>query len=562
MFNHIRRHQKWLWILISAAVIISFVVYFNPATDFSSMGGGGRAHVGTIDGKEIPLSAYREAELETVLSLYMQYGQWPDRDDMMRQMRMVERQTPNRLFLLHKADELGIEVTDAAAANWISQTFRDPQTKTFRKEAFDQFVTQRLGERGISRSQFNRFVRHQVAIEHLVSVAGASGRLIPPQEAEAIYRQQNEEVEAQVVLFQGTNYLAQVQLDPAAVTQYYSNNAATYRKPERLVVNFVEFPLSNHFAKVDALIAQQTNLQQQIDAVYATRGTNYYTDTNGAPMTAEAAKAQIRSEVREEQARREARNAAAAFLSKLLDVEPRNPQTFLTLAASEKLQVQVSAPFSQFDRPTNIQADLRNAFMLTAEEPFLEEPLLGPDSVYVVGFKQKIPSELPPLDAVRQQVVEDYQETQSATLARNAGQAFQRAVTNSVAQGQSFEQAAQGAGLRVIKLAPFAQATPTTPELPENVDFSSIKNVAFALQPGEVSSFSFTRDGGFVLQVTRRLPVSDNKMKMEFPNFLTQLRRTKQNEAFGDWFQKQMEITPMNLAGMREGGDEPATATQ
>ena len=30
MFAHIRRHQKWLWLFISAAVIISFVWYFNP----------------------------------------------------------------------------------------------------------------------------------------------------------------------------------------------------------------------------------------------------------------------------------------------------------------------------------------------------------------------------------------------------------------------------------------------------------------------------------------------------------------------------------------------------
>jgi peptidyl-prolyl cis-trans isomerase D len=561
MFNHIRRHQKWLWILISTLVIFSFVWYFNPQNSFSDVGSG-QAYVGTIDGEKIPLTEYRQAELETVLSLYMQYGQWPDKDDMMRQMKMVERQTPNRLFLLHKARDLDIRVTEDAAAAWIAHTFRDPQTKTFNKDAFNRFVTERLGERGISRKQFTEFARHQVAIEHLVSVAGASGKLVTPQEAEGVYREQNEEVEAQLVLFQGTNYLAQVQLDPAAITQYYSNNSASYRKPERMVLNYIEFPLSNYFANADLQLSQVTNLQQQIDAIYATRGTNYYMGTNGLPMTADEAKTQIRTEERENLARREARNAAAGFLSKLIDLEPKKAENLPNLAAAEGLVAKASTPFSQYEPPTNIQADLRNAFMLTPEEPFLEEPVLGPDSVYVIGFKSRIPSELPPLDAVRSQVVEDYQRTQANSLARNAGQAFQRSVTNGIAQGQDFAMLAQAAGFRVIKLAPFAQATSSTPELPESVDFSSVKNVAFALQPKETSPFSFTRDGGFVLQVTRRLPVSDTKMKLEFPQFLTQLRRTRQNEAFSAWFTKQMEITPMKLQGAGGADDEPATATQ
>ena len=50
MFQDIRRHQKWLWVVISSAVIISFVVYFNPNQQYGSGDAGGSTAVGTIYG--------------------------------------------------------------------------------------------------------------------------------------------------------------------------------------------------------------------------------------------------------------------------------------------------------------------------------------------------------------------------------------------------------------------------------------------------------------------------------------------------------------------------------
>jgi hypothetical protein len=52
MTGHIRKHQKLLWYFISAAVIISFVAYFNPSSRLEQAGGGG--NYGSIDGR--PLS--------------------------------------------------------------------------------------------------------------------------------------------------------------------------------------------------------------------------------------------------------------------------------------------------------------------------------------------------------------------------------------------------------------------------------------------------------------------------------------------------------------------------
>ena len=47
------------------------------------------------------------------------------------------------------------------------------------------------------------------------------------------------------------------------------------------------------------------------------------------------------------------------------------------------------------------------AFALTPEEPMAGEPILSEDAVYVIALKKRIPSEVQPLDAVRDQLFHD-----------------------------------------------------------------------------------------------------------------------------------------------------------
>ena len=61
MFAHIRRHQKWLWILISAAVIISFVWLFSPTQQMQGGTGDLNAQLGSIYGDPITVREYYDA---------------------------------------------------------------------------------------------------------------------------------------------------------------------------------------------------------------------------------------------------------------------------------------------------------------------------------------------------------------------------------------------------------------------------------------------------------------------------------------------------------------------
>ena len=175
MFQSIRRHQKWLWAVITTVVIISFVVFFSPNRGSGRAGMHLQSVVGTLDGQDVTREEYVRAYRESTLRFLFSYGQWPRSNE--QQNTVVERETRNRLVLLNKINELNITVSERAVADWITESaaFRDRDTKTFRKELYDQFVNDNLPREGLSKADFERFVRNEVAIQHLVAVFGGVG---------------------------------------------------------------------------------------------------------------------------------------------------------------------------------------------------------------------------------------------------------------------------------------------------------------------------------------------------------------------------------------------------
>jgi ribosomal protein L39E len=57
----------------------------------------------------------------------------------------------------------------------------------------------------------------------------------------------------------------------------------------------------------------------------------------------------------------------------------------------------------------------------------------------------------------------------------------------------------------------------------------------FTTSVGKTSDFVPTSDGGFVVYVQSRLPIDQAKMNSDLPQYITALRRERQNEAFGQW---------------------------
>lgn len=565
MFQHIRRHQKWLWIVISGAVIISFVWYFGPSQRAArNAGGGGNSTVGSIDGHPISYLTFANTRKEAVLQYLFSYGEWPVDNEVTRQLKPIERETRTRLLLLDRIKDYDIHVSEKDVADWIATVFQDRDTKQFHKEFYDRFVAQ-LPAKGLNAEDFRRYAEHQVAIAQLAAVAGASGKLVTPQEAEQEFREAHEKAESKVALFTSTNYLAKVDMNPTQIARFYTNRAANYRLPERVQVSFVEFPASNYFSNAESHIATLTNLSQEIDAEYAKRGPNFYTDESGKPLAPDAAKTKIRQELKHQTALVEARRAAIDFATDLekmpIQTNNVNPSANLeNLAQAKNLKVKVSEPFGQGQEPKDMNVPSqfsRMAFTLSPEEPVITEPVVGEDAVYVVAFKRRIPSELPTLDSVKQQVVEDYRRSEALRLCREAGQAFAASVTNAVAAGKSFDSVAQAAGLQVVSVQPFDRDPKAPIEgLPPQLDASSIRSTVFDLAPAHASGYVPSRDGGYVAYLEKLIPASEEELKRDLPKFAEELRRRGAGEAFNGWLTKQMQIARLTLQGDKSTAED------
>jgi hypothetical protein len=533
MFGTIRKHQTWLWGIIITITVICFVFFFSPA----NRGTGstrGEAYFGSINGQRISQEDFYNARKEVDLQyFFMSGGNWiKDEADAKKAGFDLEQRTYARLLLIQKQEQLGIHVSSEMAGQFATDMLRQ-------YGAPNDFVTKVLEPRGLQMSDLDRFIRHELGIQELISSVGMSGKLVTPQEAQSLYVREHEELATQAVFFDGSNYLAGVSAPAAAVQQFYTNHQSEYVIPERVQVSYVKFDYSNHLAKAEHEI---TNLTQIVEDKFLGLGSNYVR----YGKTPEEVKAKIREDILMRIALPEVRREANAFAGPLFE---SNPPTLENLAKTNGLTVNVTPPFDIGSGPTNLDvgSEFTKAAFSLGPDRLVAEPIVSRDGVYVMSFKNRLPREIPTLEKIHDQVAADYKYNQALTLARKAGMNFQQALTNGLAQGKSFDTIAAEAKVKPVTLPPFSISTRSLPEVEDHLPLNGnrtqmgLKDIAFSTMPGKASGFHETNDGGIVVFVKSKLPLDEAKMKSELPAFTGNVRQSRSREAFDAWFRKEAD---------------------
>jgi hypothetical protein len=548
MFGTIRRHQQWLWVVIISLTILSFVIFFSPYQKVSRTRGSTKAAVCYLGNRVVTAAEFDAALREVYIGLLCKNGTIPD-PAMLRQIGFdPEQRTYQRLALVEKAKELRVHVGEEPASRLAAEVVNG-----FRQDgitSYSDFVNRILGRYAIpsyeGRAQltgadFERFVRNELAIEQVVAMNGLGGNLVVPQEAEEIYRRQNESLETEGVFFHSSNFLASVKVTPEALAEFYTNTMPNYKIAERAVLDYVRFPGSNYYAAAEAELAKLTNLSEAIDAAYLQRGTNAFPG-----KTPEEAKAAIKNEERDQLALQTARLAANQFVTEVFAEETNRLARLHALAAKSNLVVQVTEPFEiekdegpkEFTTPSDFTNILAR---LTPDDPVAGRVIQNKDAVYVISLVRRIPSQDPSYDTVKARVEEDYKREQSLNAARNAGAVAAPIIKKEVAAGKSFADACAAAQVSPVKLPAFTLTTHSDPEIEKYASLSEIEDTVFLMAAGEVSAFRPTADGGFIIHFVRRLPVDEEKMKKEMPQFISQVRQARVNEALNLWYRKLFE---------------------
>lgn len=540
MIGTIRKHQTWLWVVITVVTVISFVVFFNPGARNGNSSGGG--NFGMLAGKPISQAQFVEAKKEVLLGYFLQNQQWPSADG-----NEVTRATYQRLFLIQKQKDLGIQISTEAVAT--------VARRMLGSGSLDEFADKVLKQGGLDANDFDHFLRHELGTEQLMKVAGMSGELVTPQEADTLYRLEHQDVDSSMVFFSASNMLANVKATPEEIGKFYTNQMANYRIPDQVQVEYVKFPITNYIPSATAAL---TNINQMVDSAVKQLGTNLFHNTKTPAESREA----VRQTIIRHQALVDARRAANTFGEQLDAMTPRSAANINVLAASNHMQVGTTAPFDRQFGPSPsemiVSPDFtRKAFQLTTNDPFagpiLPDEEHPADGVYVIALKNRLPSHIPSFDSIKDKVTSDYRYMQAMQMAQQAAVRFHGQATNELAAGKSFNSICSQAGVRPESLPAFNVSTRSLPEsIEQKVSFGLLKQIAFSTPAGHVGPPAGARDGAFVLYIAKLLPVDEAKMKQEFPMFLAMVRQGRQSDAFNQWFNVQLNRDPDFVQVLRQ----------
>ena len=540
MFGTFRRHQTWLWWAIITVIVITFVVYFSP---YSKLNSNERRLVnyGAIDGETVSEQEFNDARREADLHYFFMNGRWLEEEKGTRTDPL--RETYQWLVLVRKQEAMGIHPSDEVTGQMGRDLVRALERLGVSSPAV--FIEKILKPRGLGVSDFERFLRHYVGLEEMISTRGLSGKLITPAEVKALYEREHQPVATEAVFFSASNYLASVRVTPEAVSEFYSNRVAFYRLPDRVQVNYVRFNLTNFLPQAE--IELKTNLAEQVELNFTRLGTNYVQ----LAKTPEEAKARIREELLNSRARDHARKQAFEFANRVLEIKPERSDNLATLAKKEGLPNGVSAPFDREDRPSDLDvgADFAKfAFGLTPDDP-VGGPVVGRDGVYVISLNKKLPATVPALDQIRERVTADYKRSQALEQARQAALAVYPRLTNALAQGKTFTNVCAQAGLKPVILPPFSISTRSLPELEDQIGLNQLKQAAFTTPLRQLGSLQPTSEGGMLLYVRAKLPIDLAQEQEDLPLYTSRVRLRLQEEAFNRWFSR--EYTKELREGLR-----------
>lgn len=557
MIGTIRRHSQSLWWIIVVAVIVSFVWFYGANNaSMESLLGRNRGEGSRLYGNEIKPSALQASSRQVEFNHFLQ-----DRNSQSRRPRSDEQQRNEvyqQVLLHHELQANGIIAGPEALGLALQEEFKNPSkasTPAEIREGYNQFLLS-LDKTSFTEADFVTLLRSQVGLGHLRELVSVPAALVSPREAAAEFRRENESLVATAVVFNPSNFLASVQLTPATVGQYYSNNLARYYSEDRLGLSYARFDASNHLAAAEAELVKMPNLTNSLQEAYV-RQTNQnaaaFSDAEGKPLSREAAIAKLRGDYVLNSALQRAYKQAADFYNGL-GKNKINAESFMSYAtnattatgfslgstpASATALVAYQAPFS------DVRSAQESLSRVSPQAPFTV-PMAGRDAVYIAVFRERIPASIQPLATIKARVEGDFQRQESLNAARLAARSFLTQATNSVAAGKSFTDIAKAQNVTAVDLPGFSAAMSQVEGLPASVNLAELKNALGASKPGDIQMLN--QGNPTVVFLKERKPVADETVKAGLNAFTDEIRQRRQGGLFGEWFRQKMEDSGLAAA--------------
>jgi peptidyl-prolyl cis-trans isomerase D len=535
----LRKYARWILAGVLILLIPGFVALFTTT-------GGSRrreSDLPTLRGKPINVAEFQKARNSLMALHLMSAGKTPTRtaqfEDELTQEAVV------RVVLLKKASEMSIRVGDDELIQQIrNQPMFLSENKQFDPEKYRRIIIS-LNTRGVSESQFEETMREEITLAHLRALIG-SGAKVTPTELQLAYKPLHEKVAIELVQLDAAEQKEPITVTDDEVKTFFEQNKEAFRTPALAKVRYVFFPIAD--AK------NSVKLTDQEIADYYERNQDRYTDTNNVAKPLDAVKAEIGEELLTARAARETADRATAMTTNLVFEADAPRPDFAKVAAQFAVTVHETSYFGVRDPVSGIEAGLQfnqEAFALDPKERPFSDPVTGKDGYYVLEYLDSKPSQIPPLEQVKDKVIDTLQQQRAheATIRRGKDTAAQ--VKQALAAGKSFADACAELKLKPTSPEPFSLSDKT--DMPAAL---AIKQTVLSMATNTVSDFIPTETGGAFFYLKQRLPPDPALLDKDKAELTAQVLERNRQALFQDWINSVLVDEQVNF-GPRRSRPQP-----
>jgi len=255
VLQFLRRKMQLILKITVILIVPAFVIYFGSSRIRGIR--QGQEIAGQMFGEDITMRDFLEAFNWVRFWVYLTRGpeQAPYID--------LKAEVRDYLILAHKAERLGIEVSDSEVAAAIASLPFFQKNGSFNRELYVQF----LSMRGISPQIFESHVRKMLAISKLSSFLSDCAK-VSFWEVVDEYLARNRQMQAKVVLFKPSDFMDEVSVSEEEAKAYFEEHKEEFKTPERVSVKFVHIDPST--------LAKPEVSQEEIKDYYDLHSQDYH----------------------------------------------------------------------------------------------------------------------------------------------------------------------------------------------------------------------------------------------------------------------------------------------
>ena len=518
---HGERLQRWgPWILGGVLLLLvpSFIVMFSPSASLKQQ----RSELPTINGKPVNFSEFQSAKNVVMTEIVFSNGRQPPRSLEFEDQLNID--AAQRLILMRKAKEFGISAGDDEVVRQLRAmpSFLNEQ-KQFDPDRYQRYLSF-LNNLGISEEMLGETIREQIELSRLRSLVAAAAK-VTPAELKLAYTPLHEQTTVDYVEFDGADHMENLAVKDDDARAFYDLSKEKFRKPAEVKVREVYFTISDARKSV-------TLGGDEIGEYYELNKAKYVDDQKKPKPLADV-KDEVKKDLLDLRAERLAGDRATGFSVKLVHEPGAARPDFAKIAEGFGLTPHETDFFSLRGTVAGINAGPQfnqAAFSLSPEVPF-SDPVRGEDGYYVLEYLASKPSEVPPFDEAKAQVIDLLKQQRARDAAVKQGRELAAKVKEAVDAGKNFTTVCASVGLKTKTTEPFSIAQDTT-----NIPFANrIKDMALGMPTNAVSDFILTANGGLFFHLKQRTPPNPEDFSKNQAQLAMQLLERNRQALFEDW---------------------------